>query len=78
MKLAARAAPFDVVLADIDRDAAGARMLAGDERLSITPRIALTGSPEVLAPDFHATVRKSDRMGLVAALEDATRLGEAA
>lgn len=78
MKLAARAAPFDVVLADIDRDAAGARMLAGDERLSITPRIALTGSSEVLAPDFHATVRKSDRMGLVAALEDATRLGEAA
>jgi hypothetical protein len=66
--LASSGEAFDAVLADVDAQDAGA--LAEDTRLGRRARFALSGRQSYVA-GFDATLRKSDRHGLIAALNGA-------
>ncbi|MAI90503.1 chemotaxis protein CheW [Ponticaulis sp.] len=74
---------FDVVLADIDNDAEARRFmekLSTDADWGDVPRIAMSNNQSKLAaPDFAGCVRKSDRHGLLAVLDQTASLkGQAA
>jgi two-component system, chemotaxis family, sensor kinase CheA len=66
------------VLTDIDADVGSARRLLDDERLSGTSIVAMSGSPEADGSGFASLVRKSDRHSLIAAVEQASKIGIAA
>lgn len=74
---------FDVVLADVDNDAEARRFmeqLSTDADWGDVPRIALSNREDtVIATDFAGCVRKSDRHGLLAVLDQTASLkGKAA
>ena len=74
---------FDVVLADIDNDAearAFVDKLSTDAEWADVPRVAMSNREESLVtPDFAGCVRKSDRHGLLAVLDQTASLkGQAA
>ena len=74
---------FDVVLADVDNDEEARRFmeqLSTDEDWRAVPRIALSNKDDTLvAPDFAGCVRKSDRHGILAVLDQTASLkGQAA
>jgi two-component system, chemotaxis family, sensor kinase CheA len=66
------------VLADIDADASSARRLLEDDRLAGTRIVAMSGSAEADGTGFDSLVRKSDRLSLIAAVEQASKMGIAA
>jgi two-component system, chemotaxis family, sensor kinase CheA len=66
------------VLTDIDADVGSARRLLDDERLSGTSIVAMSGSAEADGSGFASLVRKSDRHSLIAAVEQASKMGIAA
>jgi two-component system, chemotaxis family, sensor kinase CheA len=66
------------VITDIDADVSSARRLLDDERLSGTSIVAMTGSAQADATGFASLVRKSDRHSLIAAVEQASKIGIAA
>ena len=66
------------VLADIDADAQAPRRLLEDERLQGAPVLALSGSHDADASGYAALVRKSDRQGLIAMIDQIARPGIAA
>ena len=71
-------ADFDVVLADVDNDEEARRFmeqLSSDEDWRDVPRIALYNKEDTLVtPDFAGVVRKSDRHGLLAVLDQTASL----
>ena len=71
-------ADFDVVLADVDNDEEARRFmeqLSSDEDWRDVPRIALSNKEDTLVtPDFAGVVRKSDRHGLLAVLDQTASL----
>lgn len=73
---------FDVVLADVDEDAEARLFLAQleeDSDWDKVPRVALSNRHDMPAETFTSCVRKSDRYGLLAVLDQATALkGKAA
>ncbi len=74
---------FDVVLADIDNDAearAFVDKLSTDAEWADVPRVAMSNREDSLVtPDFAGCVRKSDRHGLLAVLDQTASLkGQAA
>ena len=75
-------ADFDVILADVDNSTAAAEFMAQlgeDEDWKSVPRIALTATDTPASEDFTGCVRKSDRHGLLAVLDQAVSLrGKAA
>jgi two-component system, chemotaxis family, sensor kinase CheA len=66
------------VITDIDADVSSARRLLDDERLSGTRIVAMSGSAEADGTGFDSLVRKSDRHSLIAAVEQASKMGMAA
>lgn len=66
------------VLTDIDADVSSARRLLDDARLSGTGIVAMSGSADADGTGFASLVRKSDRHSLMAAVEQASKLGIAA
>jgi two-component system, chemotaxis family, sensor kinase CheA len=66
------------VIADIDADVSSARRLLDDARLSGTSIVAMSGSAEADGTGFASLVRKSDRHSLIAAVEQASKMGIAA
>ncbi|MAP96584.1 MAG: hybrid sensor histidine kinase/response regulator [Ponticaulis sp.] len=76
-------ADFDVVLADVDNDEEARRFmeqLSTDDKWRDVPRIALSNREDSLVEaDFAGCVRKSDRHGLLAVLDQTANLkGQAA
>ena len=73
---------FDFILADVDNDVEAQRFmeqLAADEDWRKLPRIALSNSDTFPGEEFAGCVRKSDRHGLLAVLDQAANLkGQAA
>ena len=73
---------FDIVLADIDENAEASRFfeqLSTDSEWTEVPRIALSNRDTMPGTDFTGCVRKSDRHGLLAILDQAANLkGKAA
>jgi len=74
---------FDVVLADVDNDEEARRFmdqLSTDDKWRDVPRIAMSNNEDTLVmPDFAGCVRKSDRHGLLAVLDQtASMKGQAA
>lgn len=73
---------FDFILADVDNDVEASRFmeqLAADEDWRNLPRIALSNSDTFPGEEFAGCVRKSDRHGLLAVLDQAANLkGQAA
>ncbi|MEN9874879.1 MAG: hypothetical protein RL186_1776, partial [Pseudomonadota bacterium] len=66
------------VVTDIDTDVSSARRLLSDERLTGTAIVAMSGSEEADGSGFVSLVRKSDRQSLIAAVEQASKMGIAA
>jgi two-component system, chemotaxis family, sensor kinase CheA len=66
------------VITDIDADVSSARRLLDDDRLSGTRIVAMSGSAEADGTGFDSLVRKSDRQSLIAAVEQASKMGIAA
>jgi two-component system, chemotaxis family, sensor kinase CheA len=66
------------VITDIDADVSSARRLLDDDRLSGTRIVAMSGSAEADGTGFDSLVRKSDRHSLIAAVEQASKMGIAA
>ncbi len=73
---------FDIILADIDNDEEARRFmqqLEKDADWRDVPRIALTNNDEAMVEEYSGCVRKSDRHGLLAILDQAVSLkGKAA
>lgn len=69
---------FDVVLADVDNDGEASRFLeqlSSDDKWRAVPRIALSNSEgKSIAADFASCVRKSDRHGLLAVIDQTASL----
>ena len=69
---------YDLVLSDVDNDEEARRFLdqlSTDDKWRDVPRIALSNSEDALiTPDFAGCVRKSDRHGLLAVIDQTASL----